>query len=45
MLLHWMQTRWMTGLMTAPGWVGLGMVAEGGAAIFSGVLSLDMGGF
>jgi len=22
-LLHWMHTRWMTGLMTAPGWIGL----------------------
>jgi len=45
MLLHWMQTRWMTGLMTAPGWMGLAKLPEGGAAVFSGLLSVDMGGF
>jgi hypothetical protein len=41
MLLHWMQTRWMTGLTTAPGWVGLAKLPEGGA-VGSEVLSVDM---
>jgi hypothetical protein len=45
MLLHWMQTRWMTGLTTAPGWDGLFTPLEGGAAVFSGMFSADMGGF
>jgi len=44
-LLHWMQTRWMTGLMTAAGWMGLCTLGEGGAAVLSGMLSTDMGGF
>jgi hypothetical protein len=45
MLLHWMQTRWMTGLMTAPDWVGLARLSKGGAAVFSEVLSVDISGF
>ncbi|HYT22884.1 MAG TPA: hypothetical protein VEW05_21965 [Candidatus Polarisedimenticolia bacterium] len=45
MLLHWMQTRWMTGLITAPGWGGLGKPPAGGAADFSGMLSVAIGGF
>jgi hypothetical protein len=45
MLLHWMQTRWMTGLTIAPGWVGLFKPPEGGTEVFSVVLSVDMGGF
>jgi hypothetical protein len=45
MLLHWMHTRWMTGLITAPGWMGLPKAPEGGAAVFSEVLSADMHGF
>ncbi len=45
MLLHWMQTRWMTGLTMAPGWVGLERPPEGGVAVFSEVLSVDMSGF
>jgi hypothetical protein len=45
MLLHWMQTRWMTGLTTVPGWVGLAKPPAGGVAVFSKVLSVDMGGF
>jgi hypothetical protein len=43
--LHWMQTRWMTGLMTAPGWGDLFKPPEGGAAAFSGMLSADMNEF
>lgn len=45
MLLHWMQTRWMTGLMTAPGWDDLGKARAGVATVFFGMLSADMGGF
>lgn len=45
MLLHWMQTRWITGLTTAPAWVGLAKPEEGGAGVFSAALSVDMGGF
>jgi len=45
MLLHWMQTRWMTGLTTAPGWSGLLAPAGGEAAAFSGVVSADMAEF
>jgi len=44
-LLHWMQTRWITGLMTAPGWDDLGKPVVGGATVFAGMLSADMGGF
>ena len=44
MLLHWMQTRWMTGLITAPGCGDLGGPPVGEAADFSGVLSVDMSG-
>jgi hypothetical protein len=40
-----MQTRWMTGLTMAPGWVGLAKPPAGGLTVFSTVLSLDMGGF
>jgi hypothetical protein len=35
MLLHWMQTRWSTGLTTAPAWVGLAAPVELGAAAVS----------
>ena len=42
MLLHWMHTRWMTGLMTAPGWGDLGKPAAEGGEDFSGMLSVDM---
>jgi len=42
MLLHWMHTRWMTGLITAPGWGDLGRPPVEGAADFSGTLSVDM---
>jgi len=46
MLLHWMQTRWMTGLMTAPGWMGLLKPPEEEvAALFSGLVSADISGF
>src|SRR5467141_2140433 len=45
MLLHWMQTRWMTELTTAPGWSGLLAPAVGEAAAFSGVVSADMAEF
>ena len=45
MLLHWMQTRWMTGLTIAPGWVGLFRAAGCGSAGLSGAISVDMGGF
>jgi hypothetical protein len=45
MLLHWMQTRWMTGLTTAPACVGLAKPLAGGAAVFSEVLSVDIGEF
>jgi len=45
MLLHWMQTRWMTVLTTAPGCRGLGETNDGGTTAFSGLLSVDMGGF
>jgi len=44
-LLHWMQTRWMTGLTTAPGWGDLPEPAEAGADAFSGMLSAFMSGF
>ena len=45
MLLHWMQTRWMTELTTAPGWTGLG--APDGFSVAAGldVVSVDMAGF
>lgn len=42
MLLHWMQTRWMTELTTAPGWAGLLEAAEGEATDFWGAVSVDM---
>jgi len=45
MLLHWMQTRWMTELTTAPGWSGLAASAEWEVAVFSDVCSVDMAGF
>jgi len=45
MLLHWMQTRWMKGLTTAPGRGDLGRLPVEEAADFSGTLSVDMGGF
>src|SRR6266850_2170224 len=45
MLLHWMQTRWMTGLTTAPGWSGLWASAGWGVPVFSDVCSADMAGF
>src|SRR5256885_9253490 len=44
-LLHWMHTRWMTGLMTAPGWIGLCRPPDEGEAVFSGGLSPHIGGF
>jgi len=45
MLLHWIQTRWRTGLTIAPAWMGLFKPPAGGAAVFSGLLSMDMGEF
>jgi hypothetical protein len=45
MLLHWMQTRWMTELTTAPDDTDLIEAAEGEATGFSEAVSVDMGGF
>jgi len=45
MLLHWMHTRWITELTTAPDWADLFEAAEGAALGFSGAVSVDMGGF
>src|SRR5712664_1112555 len=45
MLLHWIQTRWMTGLTTAPGWSGLLDSAGREVAVFSDACSVDMAGF
>jgi hypothetical protein len=45
MLLHWMQTRWRMGLTTAPGWSGLMAAVGCDSAVFSELVSVDMGGF
>jgi hypothetical protein len=45
MLLHWIQTRWMTELTTEPAWTGLFKAAEEEALDFSRAVSVDMGGF
>jgi len=45
MLLHWMHTRWMTVLTTAPGCGGLLSLAGCESLFFSGVVSADMARF
>jgi hypothetical protein len=45
MLLHWMQTRWMTELTTAPGWSGFFATGGWEAAAFSAVVSADTAEF
>lgn len=45
MLLHWIQTRWITGLTTAPGWSGLLASVGWEVSVFSDVCSVGMAGF